>query len=49
MLKKLKLGDWGGAAEEFLVWTKITVKGKKVFSKGLHLRRKTEQMLYLKG
>jgi len=47
MLKKLKLADWGGAAEEILRWDKITVSGKKIMSKGLHSRRKLEQKLFL--
>jgi len=49
LLKHLKLGDWGSAAEEFLRWSRITVNGKKIFSKGLHERRKKEQALFLKG
>ena len=49
LLKHLKLGDRGSAAEEFLRWDKITVNGKKIMNRGLHERRKKEQALFLKG
>jgi len=49
LLKHLKLGDWGSAAEEFLRWDKITLNGKKIMNRGLHERRKKEQALFLKG
>jgi lysozyme len=49
LLKHLKINDYGSAAEDFLSWNKETIKGKKVFNKGLHERRKREQALFLKG
>ena len=49
LLKCLKVNDYGGAAEQFLVWSKISVNGKKIFNKGLHNRRKAEQLIFLKG
>ena len=44
--KKLIKKDYYGASEEFLKWNKITVKGKKVTSKGLTKRRKAEKKLF---
>jgi len=49
LLKCLKINDYGGAAEQFLVWDKITLNGKKIMNRGLHERRKKEQALFLKG
>jgi lysozyme len=36
-----------GAADQFLVWDKITVNGKKQTSKGLHNRRVDEREQFL--
>ena len=47
LLRFIKEKNYGSAAEQFLAWTKITVKGKKIFSKGLHTRRKAERDLFL--
>jgi lysozyme len=41
--------DYAGAAEQFLVWDKAIVNGKKVSLRGLTRRRKAEQDLFLKG
>jgi len=45
LLKKLNVGDYSGAAEEFLKWNK---SGGVVIS-GLTARRKKEKELFLKG
>lgn len=49
LLKKLNNEDYDGAAKAFMLWDKITdVKTqKKVFSQGLHDRRKREMKLFL--
>lgn len=47
LLKKLNTGDRNGAADQFLVWNKITVGGKKVVSNGLANRRKAERQQFL--
>ncbi|MCD8127696.1 MAG: glycoside hydrolase family protein [Clostridiales bacterium] len=49
LLKKLNSGDYDGAAEQFLVWNKITQNGVKVESAGLTRRRKAERELFLTG
>jgi lysozyme len=47
LLKLLNEGDIMGAADQFLVWDKITVNGKKQTSKGLHNRRVDEREQFL--
>ncbi|MDM8346674.1 lysozyme [Pseudochrobactrum sp. sp1633] len=49
LLRKLNAGDRTGAADQFLVWNKITdpKTGKKVELKGLTTRRKTERQQFL--
>jgi lysozyme len=48
LLKKLNAKDYKGAAEQFIVWNKVTDPdtGKKVVSNGLINRRKAEQTLF---
>lgn len=46
LLRKLNTGDYGGAADEFLKWDKITVQGKKIVEHGLSVRRATERSLF---
>lgn len=46
--KKLNAGDYLGAAEEFMVWNKITKpSGEKVECEGLTNRRRIERALFL--
>lgn len=49
LLKKFKLGDIRGAADEFLKWNKATSPDtyKKIEIKGLTLRRQAERRLFL--
>ena len=49
MLKKLKKGDYKGAAEEFDRWVFATVGGKKKKLRGLAKRRQKEKELFLRG
>ena len=49
MYKLIKAGDMTGAADQFLVWNKVTKDGKKVAAEGLTNRRKKERALFLKG
>lgn len=49
LYRLLKAGDFKGAAEQFLVWDKVTINGKKQASKGLLNRRHKERTLFLKG
>lgn len=49
LLKKLNAGDYAGAAEQFLVWNKATVDGKKVVLAGLTRRRQSERHMFLTG
>lgn len=49
LVKKLNAGDRQGAADQFLVWNKGTVKGKKVAIKGLTNRRAAERKQFLSG
>jgi len=44
---KLNAGDRNGAADQFLVWNKITKNGKKVALAGLTNRRKAERAQFL--
>lgn len=48
LLKKLKAGDHAGAADQFLVWNKGTVDGKKVVLPGLVRRREAERQMFLR-
>ncbi|GBF86659.1 lysozyme [Aphanothece sacrum] len=43
LLKKLNAQDYTGAAEQFLVWNKGTINGRKVVLEGLTNRRKGQQ------
>lgn len=47
LLKKLNAGDYTEAAEQFLVWNKMTVNGVKKESDGLKNRRQKERELFL--
>lgn len=47
LVRKLNAGDRKGAADQFLVWNKGTVKGKKVEIKGLTTRRVAERKKFL--
>jgi len=47
LLRLLNEGDYMGAADQFLVWNKITVDGEKVVSEGLANRRERERALFL--
>lgn len=47
LLKKLNAGDYQGAADELLRWTKAYVGGQKVELPGLVKRRKLERGLFL--
>lgn len=48
LLRLLNEGLYKDASEQFLVWNKVTVKGKKEESKGLAGRRERERKLFLK-
>jgi lysozyme len=48
LLKRLNAGDRKAAADQFLVWNKGTVKGKKVEIKGLTVRREAERRQFLR-
>ena len=47
LLKRLNAGDRKAAADQFLVWNKITVGGKKKTLQGLVNRRKSEREQFL--
>jgi lysozyme len=47
LLKKLNAGDFDGAANEFLKWTKARKNGVPVVLPGLVRRRIAEQTLFL--
>jgi lysozyme len=49
LLRKLNAGDYVGAANQFAVWNKGTVNGKKVAIKGLTTRRQSEKAQFLSG
>jgi len=49
MYKLIKLGQMKEAANQFDVWNKVTIGGKKEFSQGLANRRAKEKALFLKG
>ena len=48
LLKKLNVGDYAGAANEFTRWDKATIRGRKVTLAGLTRRREAEKQLFLK-
>jgi len=47
LLKKLNVGDYAGAADQFLVWNKGRKDGQLVELAGLTRRRKAERALFL--
>ena len=47
IFKRLQAGDMMGAADAFLMWDKVTLKGVKVRCAGLHRRREAERRLFL--
>ena len=47
LLKRLNTGDRQAAADQFLVWNKITVNGKKQVLNGLTIRREAERKQFL--
>lgn len=47
IFKRLQSGDMSGAADAFLMWDKVTLKGVKVRCAGLHRRREAERRLFL--
>ena len=47
LLKRLNAGDRQAAADQFLVWNKITINGKKQVLKGLTTRREAERKQFL--
>lgn len=49
LLKKINASDFVGAAEQFLVWNKVTINGVKQISNGLTRRRKAEKELFEKS
>lgn len=46
LLKKLNARDYEGASEEFAKWNLVTVKGTKVVSSGLVVRRASEAAIF---
>lgn len=49
MVKDLNKGDYTAASGQFMKWTKVTVKGKKVTSPGLVNRRSYDKALFDEG
>lgn len=49
MVRELNKGDYSAASGQFLKWTKVTVKGKKVTSPGLVNRRTADKALFDQG
>jgi len=47
LVKKLNASDFASAADQFLVWNKGTINGKKVAIDGLTIRRKDERAQFL--
>lgn len=47
VVARINAGDYKGAGDAFLMWNKVTIKGKKVESRGLTNRRKKEISLFL--
>ncbi|MDJ0900191.1 MAG: lysozyme [Xenococcus sp. MO_188.B8] len=48
LLRKLNVGDYLGAANEFPRWNKATIRGRKIPLAGLTRRREAEKQLFLK-
>lgn len=46
LLKKLNVGDYLGAASEFMKWNKATINGKRTLLPGLIKRRQAEKALF---
>ncbi|CAB3745647.1 Lysozyme [Bacteriophage APSE-7] len=46
LLKKLNVGDYSGAAAEFMKWSKAKVNGKRTPLPGLIKRRQAEKALF---
>jgi lysozyme len=49
VVKRFNMGKMAEAADAFLMWNKVTVKGKKVVVDGLTNRRKDERKHFLKA
>jgi lysozyme len=49
LLKRLNTGDYAAAADQFRVWNKGTINGKKVAIKGLTTRRNAERAQFRAG
>ena len=49
VLRNHLAGNYQAAADSFLLWNKITLKGVKVPDKGLTNRRRREREMYLQG
>lgn len=49
MVRLLNNGDYSAASGQFMKWTKVTVKGKKVTSPGLINRRTSDKALFDDG
>lgn len=47
VVERLNSGDRSGAADAFLMWTKITVDGEKREARALRARREDERRLFL--
>jgi lysozyme len=47
LLRLINAGNIGAAADQFKVWNKVTINGRKVVSKGLSARRERERRLFL--
>lgn len=47
LLRKLKSGDIAGAADQFLRWNRVSVRGVSVVIPGLTNRRRAERALFL--
>lgn len=49
LLRKLNAGNYSAVPTELMKWTKTTINGKKVDSRGLRNRRAAEAGLWVKG
>ena len=49
LLRKLNAGNYSAVPSELMKWTKTTISGKKVDSRGLRNRRAAEAGLWVKG
>lgn len=47
LLKRLNANDYVGASQQFAVWNKVTINGKRQVSPGLVARRAKERALFL--